>query len=128
MGGETILLVEDDPAVRNITTRMLRRMGMEVVAAGSGAEALQMLDGLGPVHLLMCDVVLPGMSGMDFVLAFLRRRPEVPHLFVTGWFTHPLLEELPGNVLAKPFDQRGLEDAVLEAIAFPRHLVAERVA
>ena len=128
MSGETILLVEDDAAVRKITARMLHRMGMEVVAAGSGAEALQMLDGLGPVHLLMCDVVLPGMSGMDFVLAFLRRRPEVPHLFVTGWFMHPLLDELPGNVLAKPFHQSELEDAVLEALAFPRTFVAERVA
>ena len=120
MSGETVLLVEDDAAVRKITTRMLHRMGMEVVAAASGAEAL--------AHLLMCDVVLPGMSGMDFVLAFLKRRPGVPHLFVTGWFTHPQLDGMRGSVLAKPFDHQALETAVLEALAFPQGARAERVA
>jgi len=124
MTGKTVLLVEDDPAVRKITTRMLHHMGMRVVSAASGDEALALLERLGPVDLLLSDVVLPGMSGMSFVVEFLRRRPETPYLFVTGWFSHPALEGMQESVLAKPFGHAELEAAVAAALEFPALVAA----
>src|SRR2546430_14365691 len=75
-GTETVLLVEDDDAVRTLTRKMLAAHGYTVLAAGGGAEALELAAGhTGAVHLLVTDVVLPGVSGRDLAARLRSRRP-----------------------------------------------------
>jgi PAS domain S-box-containing protein len=106
-GTETILVVEDDPRVRAVTVRALRGAGHRVVVAGSGAEALGILEGeRGPLHMVVTDVVMPGMSGRALVDALRARRPGLRALFVSGY---------PQEVIAR----RGVLDSGIEFLAKP---------
>jgi CheY-like chemotaxis protein len=106
-GSETILVVEDDPRVRAVTVRALRAAGHRVIAAGNGAEALGIAEGNpGELHLVVTDVVMPGMSGRAVVDALRSRRPGLPALFVSGY---------PQEVIAR----RGVLDTGIEFLAKP---------
>ncbi|MEI6224583.1 MAG: PAS domain S-box protein [Deltaproteobacteria bacterium] len=106
-GTETILVVEDDPRVRAVTVRALRGSGHRVLVAGSGAEALGILeDEPGPLHMVVTDVVMPGMSGKALVDALRTRRPGLRALFVSGY---------PQEVIAR----RGVLDSGIEFLAKP---------
>ena len=84
--GRRILVVDDDPPVREITATMLRTMGAEVLEAGSGGAALELLDGDGDgVDLLVIDFAMPGMNGAELAAACHKRWPDLPALFVTGY-------------------------------------------
>jgi len=106
-GSETILVVEDDPRVRAVTVRALRAAGHRVLVAGNGAEALGIAEGNGGIlHLVVTDVVMPGMSGPAVVDALRARRPGLPALFVSGY---------PREVIAR----RGVLDTGIEFLAKP---------
>src|SRR4051794_23222377 len=96
-----VLLVEDDANVRRVIRRILERGGYEVVEAASGGDALRLLPEIGEVALVVCDVVMPRMSGMQFVLELLRARPGTPYLFVTGWSDHPEVATADAQILSK---------------------------
>jgi PAS domain S-box-containing protein len=107
-GTETILVAEDDEAVRNIAIMALRRHGYEILAASSGEEALDIARKHdGPIHLLITDVVMRGMSGRELADALILDRPILRTLYVSGYTEntivhHGVLE--PGIwFLAKPF-------------------------
>jgi signal transduction histidine kinase len=107
-GRETILVVEDDPRVRTVTVRALRAAGHRVLVAGNGSEALGIAAGEpGAVHLVVTDVVMPGMSGRAVVDALRARRPGLRALFVSGYPQEVIARRgvLEGGVefLAKPF-------------------------
>jgi CheY-like chemotaxis protein len=107
-GRETILTVEDDPQVRAITARALRGGGYRVLEAASGAEALEVVQELeGPLHLLVTDVVMPGMDGPTLAGEVRRRLPRVRVLYVSGYPDEVIStrEALEAGVqlLAKPF-------------------------
>jgi PAS domain S-box-containing protein len=119
--GETILLVEDDPTVRAVVTRTLVRFGYRVREAGDGRTALELLQGGGPVDLVLADIVLPGgIDGWQMAQSLWRAWPRLPVLFTTGYadstiFERALLDPRV-RVLAKPFRQRELRAAVEEAL------------
>jgi CheY-like chemotaxis protein len=84
--GETILLVEDDPAVRRMAAEILRRKGYGVITAPSGADALRIADEHnGRVDLLLTDVVMPGFTGPELARRFFTRFPRARILYVSGY-------------------------------------------
>jgi PAS domain S-box-containing protein len=84
-GRETILVVEDEPAVQQMARRMLASGGYTVLTANSGVDALRLLDGYGrTVHLMLSDVVMPGMSGPDLAARTAVTRPRMKVVFTSG--------------------------------------------
>ncbi|MGE3783904.1 MAG: response regulator, partial [Alphaproteobacteria bacterium] len=104
--GGRVLLVDDDPDVRAVAAAMLAEAGYDVVEAGSGGAALDLLEDpqLG-VELMIADIVMPGMNGVELAHAARRRRPQMPVLFVTGFggAALPANRPPPGEMLRKPF-------------------------
>ena len=85
-GNETILLAEDEDALRQLLERILGEQGYHVLGAPGGAEALaEASRWSGPIHLLLSDVVMPGMSGAVLAERLLRLHPETPVLFMSGY-------------------------------------------
>jgi two-component system cell cycle sensor histidine kinase/response regulator CckA len=85
-GTETILLVEDNAGVRDLTRLLLQRQGYTVLVAGDGQEALQLADDHnGSINLVLSDLVLPGMSGVNLIKQLCRRRPNLRTLFMSGY-------------------------------------------
>lgn len=84
-GGETILLVEDEPAVRRLVTKALAGQGYVVLSAGSATEALRVAAShSGAIDLLVSDVVMPGMNGRDLAAALRETRSTLTPLFMSG--------------------------------------------
>ena len=107
VGAETILLVEDEAAVRQFATIALERHGYRVLEAHSGEAALTLLDRVhAPIHLLMTDVVLPGIDGWELAARVGVGRPKTRVLFTTG-YSERLQSAVDGSaevqVLMKPF-------------------------
>ncbi len=85
-GTETVLLVEDDPAVRRIGVRILAEHDYRVLEAAGGAEALQVAASHGgPIHLLLTDVVMPQMGGAELAQRLLEQRPDLRVLYTSGY-------------------------------------------
>ncbi|HEY6549192.1 MAG TPA: ATP-binding protein [Vicinamibacteria bacterium] len=90
-GTETVLVVEDEPAVRDLVREILAAAGYVVLEAASGAEALRRSrDHQGPIHLLMTDVVMPGMSGPELANQITSTRPGLRILFTSGYASDDL--------------------------------------
>jgi len=107
---ETILLVEDEAFVRDVTCEVLRSAGYRVLAARNAADAVGMCEARpGEVELLLSDVVLPGETGPAMALRLRREHPELKVLFVTGYAEQMgLLEGKQEEFLAKPFSAEAL--------------------
>jgi CheY-like chemotaxis protein len=89
--GQTILVVEDETALRQVTSRILRRGGYTVLAAPDGEAALQLAsDYPGTIHLLLTDVVMPGMLGKELAQRLRVLRPTTPVLYMSG-YAQPVL-------------------------------------
>jgi len=106
-GSETILVIDDEEFLRMSIGRILERKGYRVLSAGSGEEALRLLEAHeGPLHLVLSDVLMPGLCGWD-VAARLRERWAVPVLFTSGCAEDAEFEErlhqLEAHFIAKPF-------------------------
>jgi PAS domain S-box-containing protein len=121
-GTETILLVEDEPAVRRLASRALEEAGYHVLSCADGAEALAVAGReKGPIHLVVSDVVMPGMDGPSVVGEISKLRPGARVLFVSGYLgnANDVLERLARKgapVLAKPFTPAALSNAVRAAL------------
>lgn len=120
-GYETVLVVEDDVAVRSLTRRVLERYGYTVLGAASGAEALTIMGSHeGRVHLLLTDLVMPEMSGITLVKWVHARSPGVKILVASGYPRDGFGEEgkLSDDVgfLEKPFGPLELARAVRQAL------------
>jgi signal transduction histidine kinase/ActR/RegA family two-component response regulator len=108
IGKETILVAEDDDALRTYTTDVLRELGYRVLEAGSGAEALEILARDIQVDLLFSDIVMPGgINGRQLADEALRRRPALKVLFTTGYTRNAIVHHGrldPGtHLISKPF-------------------------
>jgi PAS domain S-box-containing protein len=120
--GETILVVEDEPGVRDITARMLREHGYAVVAAEGPAAALELCrSGRLSADLLVTDVVMPGMSGRELADEFGRLFPDVPVVYISGYshevIAHQGVLEPDVMLVEKPFTDRALLRTVQAALA-----------
>lgn len=119
---ETILLCEDDEDVRTYSAEVLRELGYNVLEAGDGASALQLLDQhAGQIHLLFTDVVLPGgMSGAVLAKEAAKRRPELRMLFTTGYARNAIIHHGrldPGvDLITKPFSYAELAARVRDIL------------
>ena len=118
--GETVLVVEDAPAIREVTSRILRRNGYETLEAANGEEALAMLE-QHACDLLLTDVIMPRMSGRDLVERVHQRRPGLPVVYMSGYSRGVLdsTRELGHTVvlIQKPFDEPSLMRTVRGALA-----------
>jgi hypothetical protein len=125
--GESVLLVEDEDAVREVVLRILTRSGYRVREVGSPLEALRIFTaGTDQFDVLLTDVVMPGMSGTQLASRLRELRPALPVLFMSGYTMGPAPggQELPGDgsLLHKPFDRPALLTAlhrVLQAARQP---------
>lgn len=120
-GSETILVVEDEEAVRDVVDRALSLLGYRIVAVGNGDEALTVLEGETAVDLLLTDVVLPGnLQGNDLVQAVSLIRPRLPVLYMSGYTRGTIVHAGrldPGlNYIEKPFRPDGLARRVREVL------------
>jgi signal transduction histidine kinase/ActR/RegA family two-component response regulator len=84
-GHETVLVVEDEPAVRRAVQRNLERLGYHVIAAQDGEDALRIAESLDGIDLLLSDVVMPGIDGAELACRLRARWSDLPVLFVTGY-------------------------------------------
>ena len=93
VGGETILLVEDDAWVRTLLRQVLSQLGYTLLEAGNGQEALRLLaDYPDSIHLLLTDVVMPGISGKTLAEQVLRTRPDLKTLFMSGYTDEAIIQ------------------------------------
>jgi PAS domain S-box-containing protein len=122
-GAETIFLVEDEPLVRELTERALLRLGYRVLAFSDGLAALAAAESFtGAIHLLMTDVVMPGMDGRELASRLAEIRPETRTLFASGHTADVMLRhglvESGLHFLVKPYTPHSLAAkvrAVLDA-------------
>jgi PAS domain S-box-containing protein len=120
-GHETILLVEDEPAMLNLITLMLQRLGYTVLAASTPGEAIRLAEShAGEIHLLMTDVVMPEMNGRDLAKNLLSLYPHLKPLFMSGYAAnvivhHGMLDE-GVHYIQKPFSKQALAAKVREAL------------
>jgi len=120
-GTETILVVEDEPAVLALSQRALEAQGYVVLAASDATTALRLVERHGgTIHLLLTDVVMPGMSGRDLADQLAARRPGTRVLYMSGYPGDAVVQhgELqPGAAfLQKPFSPDGLARKVRDVL------------
>jgi CheY-like chemotaxis protein len=126
-GGETILMVEDDPQVREVVSRMLRAAGFRPLVFGSAREALASLalpENVGqPPALLLTDLVMPDMGGDELAKAVRERYPDLRILFMSGYAQDLVagrFDDLaPFHHIGKPFGAKALRDRIRNVLDEP---------
>ena len=131
-GSETILVVEDEPGVREMARRMLAASGYVVLTASDAAEALQLLaDHRSVVHLMLTDVVMPGMSGPDLALLAADARPRMKILFTSGNTENAALRlitrDTKKSFIGKPYARAELLKKVRETLDSPANGTGSRL-
>jgi two-component system, cell cycle sensor histidine kinase and response regulator CckA len=120
-GSETILLVEDEDAVRELTRMALATKGYKVLEAASGEEALKICEGhSGPIHLMVTDVIMPRVSGQELGRRLATLRPETKVLYISGYtggaIGWPEISNWETAFLQKPFTPETLTRQVREML------------
>ncbi len=116
----TVLVAEDDPAVRNFAVEVLRAHGYSALAATSSVEAEQLAESAsGAIQLLLTDIVMPGLSGRDLARRLRARRPDLAVIYMSGYPGRDAGADLRDHAhfLAKPFTPAALAAAVEAALA-----------
>jgi PAS domain S-box-containing protein len=120
-GAATILVAEDDPAVRNLVVAALGHEGYRVLHGASAEEALAIAAAeTGAIDLLLTDANMPGMSGIELASAFHRQRRDVPVILMSGYTEEALAPsglQPPMTLLLKPFTPRELRQKIADALA-----------
>jgi CheY-like chemotaxis protein len=118
--GQTVLLVEDEQAVRELVRIILERAGHRVIEAATPEEALAQFDSLESVDLLLTDVVMPAISGFDLFHKLVERMPSLRVLFISGYTDYALFEPTIADkgaaFLEKPFSAEALIGKVREVL------------
>jgi PAS domain S-box-containing protein len=122
-GTETILVVEDQEQLRKMAVRVLRSFGYRVLEAANPGEALLHSERhAGPIHLLLTDVVMPGMTGPELADRIKPLRAAMETVFMSGYSEHAITGrlELTGSYLPKPFSPEALAAKVRGVLGSPR--------
>lgn len=123
-GDETILLVEDEPAILKMTLSMLKRLGYRVMTAATPGDALKSARTYpGTIHLLITDVIMPEMNGRELATELCQVYPDIRCLYISGYnddviAQHGVLEE-GMHFLQKPFHIEMLHKSILAALSAP---------
>jgi DNA-binding NtrC family response regulator len=122
---ETVLVVEDDPEVLDLTIQMIQSLGYKVLHASDAKAALEVCGRHpGPVHVLMTDVVMPGLSGPDLAKKVEAVCPGIAVVYASGFPDHPAFDRGPAKpeveILTKPFTIEQLSQALHAALRRPR--------
>ena len=122
-GTETVLVVEDQPEVRRLTLAMLQSQGYRLLEAANGNEALSLCRRYPePIHLLITDVVMPGMTGKELAMRLVALRPSLRTLYTSGYTASAIVHEgvLDPDVayLPKPFSPAQLAAKVREVLSY----------
>ena len=120
-GTETVLVVEDAEAIRSLARKVLTAQGYTVLEAGDGVEALQIAERhTGMLHLVLTDVVMPGMSGRELAQRLAPLRPQLKLLYMSGYtgdaVVHRGVLEDGLPFLAKPFTPEDLASKVRDVL------------
>ena len=119
-GGEVILVVEDESTVRNLTVRLLRRMGYQILEARNGDEALSIYRQNPGIHLVLTDVIMPRMGGPELAAHLRQENPGVRILYMSGYTEDVRMEGSPADqttaIVLKPFTRESLATEVRRAL------------
>ena len=107
--GPAILIVDDDPEVRVVVAEFLEEFGFRVMQAASGPEALSLLAQTPDVRMLITDVRMPDMSGLELADLATQRHGDLKVILISGYF---MPQHIPRRFLRKPFRMKELEAAV----------------
>jgi CheY-like chemotaxis protein len=121
-GAGRILLVEDFPGLSSVTTKLLRRAGYDVVLAESGERALELLAESGEPDLIISDISLPGISGIELARQVRRTLPHMKMLLTSGSMEHAAaISSLGGTTLfiAKPYHGEDLISRIRDLTEMP---------
>ncbi|MBU1694271.1 MAG: response regulator [Verrucomicrobia bacterium] len=123
-GRETLLLVEDEAMVRDLATQLLRSLGYSVLEAGGGEEALALLRSYRDrLDLVLTDVVMPQMDGVELTLRMRQERPELKVLYMSGFADNAFAERGlildPRQLIRKPFTRETLARKIREVLDAP---------
>ena len=129
---ETVLVVENEAAIKALVQMALERHGYVVLTAESGSEALRLAaDHHGPIDLLITDVVMPDFRGPELARRLVEQRPDLVTLFMSGYMDDALGEDtatpsVPVDFIQKPFSPSALAARVREMLDRRRGTRAER--
>jgi CheY-like chemotaxis protein len=122
-GMETVLVVEDEGGLRELTKRLLQRMGYTVLLAADAAEALRIFEHSPSIDVLLTDVVMPGASGPDLTQQLVEQRPELRVIYMSGYTEDAIVHHgvlKPGIAfLHKPFTAETLGRKLRDVLDAP---------
>ena len=111
--GAKLMIVDDDPAVRVIVAEFLEDFGYQVIQASGGAEALDLLGRTPDLRMMITDIRMPDMSGVELADAATRRLPDLKVILISGYYVSQQVER---RFLRKPFRMSDLEAAVRDEL------------
>jgi len=120
-GHETVLLVEDEPSILNMSRAILEKLGYRVLAAATPDEALGLAKNQAEIfHLLLTDMIMPTMSGLDLAKRLQALHPELKCLFMSGYMATSMTQPAPlvniTNFIQKPFSMRDLANKIRDVL------------
>jgi two-component system cell cycle sensor histidine kinase/response regulator CckA len=121
VGDGTVMIVEDDPAIRTMTAKLLNRAGYEVISVANGSEALATARTAGPIDVLVTDVIMPATSGIDLAEQMMDAYPRMGVVLLSGYVEETLHLERAisrgATFVAKPLSSTQLLQTVAQAAA-----------
>lgn len=118
----TVLVVDDDPFVLEFIKEQILKYGYQAILASSGEEALQVAKQKIKIDLLLTDIVMPGIDGLDLARQFISLYPETKVLFMSGFYCPPIAQYISGAeeaFLEKPFGRSSLITKIRGALNRP---------
>lgn len=112
----TVLVVDDDPRMRDLLALLLRFSKFEVLSAANPVEAMRAIQDRADIALVIADIVMPGMNGYDLADEIAKVRPDIRMVFMSGFAADPLRRPVNAPCLAKPFTVEELLSVVDEAL------------
>lgn len=117
---KTILFADDDGQVQKLVATLLRRYGYQVIVASDGKDALQKARGFdGVIHLLLSDIEMPGMTGIELAIQLNQERPDTKILLISGLPSGLLVLNNGWSFLPKPFVSEMLRDRIRDSLGEP---------